>query len=298
MFVLLLLSVGAAWLLARGRGSPIRAAMNVIEQIRAEGLDAHWQAKTVRWYVIRANGVPAGWRLLLRARRDDGGFEGIEFIVSGNAPQRKVNWWHWSLNADATKGVYVARALSRRKFGPTFALFTDGRTVVTLGNGRIVIQQELESGSFTSASGAPPTYMPEGLMTLAQALVAKNKSQATFKMTIDALRPSGTEPHFVPVNIRYASPGDVPGASSAVRVELGGTDNVDMLYLDDRGEVVRIVTRTTVEDVSDFDEVRAIFGDTANLNYILRRIRVYKTAAILAARLLARKSEGVEDEPD
>ena len=289
MFVLLLLSVGAAWLLTRGRGSPTRAAMNVLEQIRADGLGAHWEGQTVRWYVIRANGKPVGWRLLLRAGRDDGGFEGLEFIVAGNAPRRSVNWWHWSLNADATKGVYVAQALSRRNFG---------KTIVKLGNGRIVIQQELKSGLFTSAASVPPTYLPPGLMRLAYSLVARNKSQATFKTTIDSRRPSGTKPDFAFANIRYAAPDDAGGASLAVRMGGDSTGNATMLYMDDRGELVRTVTEITVEDIADYDEVRAIFGDTANLKYILRRIGVYKTAAGLAARLLPHETERTEDGPD
>ena len=288
MFVLLLLSVGGAWLLVRGRGSLTRAAADVLKQIRTDGLDAHWEGQTVRWYVTREDGKPTGWRLLLRARRNDGGFEGIDFGV-WTAPQHGVSWSHWSLNADATEALYVARVLSGRKFG---------KTIVKLGNGRIVIQQELESGSFTSVAGAPQTYLPEGLMTLAQSLVARNKSQATFKITLDLLPPSGTEPHFIPVNMRYALPGNVPGASSAVRAELGGTGNEEMFYLDDQGEVVRSVAETMTEDIADFDEVRAIFGDTANLKYILRRLRVYKTAADLADRLLPHESEDTEDEPD
>ena len=291
MLAVLLISVGGAWLLARGRGAMARTAVEIIRQIRGDGLARHWDPQTVRWYLDRRDGRAGAWRLLLRARRQGGGFEGLTFIVRQSHPNRRVTWAYWSLNADATSGTYFARTLSGQHLGRGWAHVIDSKTIVALADGQITIRQDIGPEPFLSQADTPPAYLPEGALALAQALVARRKAKAVFKITQDSKPPAGRRPRFVPVTMRYEGSGAAGGAASAVTRRIRGQKDPDMLYLDERGIPVRIESAGWVEQAVDRQQAQAAFADTADAEFILQLLRGHTEPVALVRRLLGGRDD-------
>ena len=75
MLAVLLASVAWAWVLVRRADRLPKRGAEIIAQIRREGLARYWPNElTLRWYLIRTPRGYSGWRAMVQAPVEDGGY--------------------------------------------------------------------------------------------------------------------------------------------------------------------------------------------------------------------------------
>ncbi|HUU59566.1 MAG TPA: hypothetical protein VMZ50_08485, partial [Phycisphaerae bacterium] len=93
MLLVLGVSVGGAWWFVRARAPLAETGAEIVQRIRSHGLGRYWPRPTVRWFLTRSNGRAGGWRLLARAMRQGGEFEGLEIAsITGQRQSMAMTW--------------------------------------------------------------------------------------------------------------------------------------------------------------------------------------------------------------
>lgn len=253
MFGVLLGSVLAAWALTESRQASARAGARLLRRVRDQGLGTYWEAKTVRWYLVRQGQTVVGWVLRVRTQIDAGGFEGFTFSYLV-PPQQQVAWSHWRLGPRAKTGRYQAQALSP---------YTADQATVELADGRIRIQQVLSNRKINSGAPAPANYCPEGTLPLVAAIVAKQREEAKFRLTFDAVPPNGPRPRFFSVTITpHPVDTGIPDAVAAAAIR-GRGESLEIHHFDAKGVPVLIAAGNTVTLAATREQVHKFFPGVA-----------------------------------
>ena len=72
-------AVGAAWLVQAPPARRTRAARQILEQLRRDGLARHWpETLRIHWYLMRQAKQPLAWMAVVTGRTEDGGFAGMK----------------------------------------------------------------------------------------------------------------------------------------------------------------------------------------------------------------------------
>ena len=258
MLAVLLGSVAVAWMLGELADRRVKSAVAALAAVRRDGLAKHWPERLrVDWYVSRAGdgANPSGWGALVRGRGDQGAFAGMMLYVSG----QEYHVDEWVLNADATSGMYRARA------GVGWPLLD---TSITLDDG--VVEVVPHGGERLPGRGrAPENYLPEGTLELAVALVAAGKSNAQFALVFNESPNVGGRIEFGTVRMKYAGRGPTRRgkATRRVRVGFGGQQSEREYEVGPGGEVLawsapglRFVTAGEEEVLSRFPNAAIIVG--------------------------------------
>jgi len=229
MVAVLGVSIAIAWVLAGIRGAPTRTGAEIMEQIRRDGLAAHWRHRPPeQWHLISAGEKPIGWRAALMRSVPTGGFEGLDvkFRVLTNTWQ--VQWETWTLDAYATEGKYRAGIIVPRQGRPLAGV----DTVIALREGRVLVDQAKFGHS---EADAPANYIPEGVRDLAVYLAAQGGEPAGFRMVFNEMPPSGGRVQSGRILVEdMVSSAD--GWQVTVRSSGGSEETVSY---DNRGQVVR-----------------------------------------------------------
>jgi len=176
----LLASVGVAWLLVRRARAKTRRGAEVIAQIR-QGLALHWRNHPkVQWYLVRIDDELIGWRAIARIPRKGGGYEGMNLYYQSIGPGAVIAE-RWTLNADASEGLYDARVLVGNAAVPNRP-----DTHIALSDGQVKV---LHAKYGRSRAAAPTNYVPEGTRDLACFLAGRRKATAQFQMVLNDMPP-------------------------------------------------------------------------------------------------------------
>ncbi|KPK86258.1 MAG: hypothetical protein AMJ81_01715 [Phycisphaerae bacterium SM23_33] len=185
MLGLLLATVGAAWLLESSSSRRVRAAAEILAEIRKEGLDSFWPAELeVHWYLAQKDKRIIGWRAAAAGRSQNGDFLGVDVDMQGRRQDPVCE--QWRLNADATEGAYTALVRTPLGYRPD--------TDITLQRGSVkVVQHNLPNYQRLQArSPAPENYLPEGLLEPVVRRVAAAGADAQFRLVFnDQPNPGG-----------------------------------------------------------------------------------------------------------
>ena len=132
MLLVLLAAGGLAWLLQSTSSRRVRAAAEILAQIRERGLENIWgEDLRINWYLAMKNELVVGWRAVATGRSEDGDFLGVD--VSAASGRSNLLCERWRLNADATDGSYQAFALAKQALRPD--------TNITLRRGSVTVVQ-------------------------------------------------------------------------------------------------------------------------------------------------------------
>lgn len=137
---------------------------------------------------------------------------------------------NWTLDSNATSGTYVA-AVGERGLPDTQIIFRAGVVTVT---------RPLSESAPQAAGPAPTNYLPEGLMNLVIAEVARTSAKARFCFVANSEAIVGTELRFTPVTMTAEGDGKVRLRMSFLE---GSAEQV--YQVDAKGEVFRIEDKTT-----------------------------------------------------
>ena len=232
------------------------------------GSSDHWRLRRLR------DGRVVGWRATFRRAEKDGRFRGLEVdLVRAANGRTTILWEHWTLDASATHGSYEAGlfpAAPRRRV----RLETIWDTDIELDNRNLSVKQRPlgpMGRTIESKSPAPDNYIPEGLLPLTCVLVARDRTEAQFKLILNHELPRklrhgfSTVPRFIDVKIRYLAPpkGAVQGTAAAAEVTLGPAarpmDKYTHLY-DETGKTLVVLRgRAVAESAATWPEVRREF---------------------------------------
>jgi len=217
MGLALLVSVGAAWLLIQGPRRRVAAAKDFLAELRTDGLAKHWpeRVRTQWWLRYDADNKPLGWQVDVRGRGDDGGYLATNLMITGG----RYQWVEWSLNANATAGVYEARSrmLNQRPGAPD--------TLISLREGVVKVHPSGPPIRHLAESAAPANYLPEGLWGLAVRHVARLGGVAQFEAVFDDSPnyKDGGPVEFVATRLESLGEGQASDGSSIRRVQLSAT---------------------------------------------------------------------------
>jgi len=292
MLLVLAASVGGAWWFVRARAPLAETGAEIVQRIRSHGLQRYWPRPTVRWFLTRSNGRAVGWRLLARAMRQGGEFEGLEVAsVTGQRQSVTLTWAYWSLDSHAGRGSYRSEIITVQQVGPLQKWSTQGEARVDVENGTIEISQKFGRERFQSRAGTPPNYLPEGALPLARALVAADKTEGLFKLTYDHVPPVRGVPQFFDVKLLYVDPASQQGAAAALR-QTGRGVPPTTYFLDADGITVRKTSADTVEDAVTAKEVLAQFP--GRRSFIAHALRGQKEPLELMEKLLSDEADPAE----
>jgi len=219
MLVVLVASVGVAWVLTEDRGAQRNRGEEILRQIRGRNLmKSLWGAKRVdSWYLVTNQANEAvGYQRLTRTF-GGGVYRGA---LDDYRRGRVMAQEEWSLNADATVGQYSAK--ERRPTGllVTRIIFREGQVTVISSDQRA-----------PATSRAPLNYIPEGLNRMVFFLAARGEQKAACRMIFNHSAVMGGRVNFETVQLR-------PAGRDRVRVRsVAG----DMIYqFDSRGILERL----------------------------------------------------------
>jgi len=262
MLAVLLGSVGAAWWLVHHTAAPHRTGEEILRELRREGLGAYWSGIREQWYLRHVDGRPRGWRLVLRAPAEGGGFHGLH-VFGHQAPAgqgRIIKWEKWRLNADATEGEFTAGDVVTGR--TTHLAGTD--TEIRLSGGMIEAKQVIDGILLDSTVAAPGNYAPEGTLSLLHRLVADRRTEAAFRLVFNEEEPVGRETYLATAVMRYDGTAQVDGKEARrVRVRASGRRVAEeaAYYLDAEGNVLSVIVEGFREAPASAEEVSALFPD-------------------------------------
>ena len=267
MGIVLAVTVGGAWLLVAAPGRRVRAAEDILQEIRAAGLGRYWPAEpTIDWYLIRNDSKALGWEAHVRAGSDDGSFVGMNLHVIGATSAIE----NWALNADATQGKYLAVERAGRRIL--------AHTKITLADGQVNVLQPMHReppGTFKAASPAPANYLPEGMYELVISQVAAKGADAQFKLVFNE-RPNDYD--YVDYGtLRYRALGEGPDRKVHVSGKRMGEEYATIYTLDAKGRIAEVSVASGIRHVrADIEQIVKLFPDARtiledNLPEILRR---------------------------
>ena len=210
MLVVLLVSVGVAWVLGELADRRVKSAVATLAAVRRDGLAKHWPERLrLDWDLSYAGDEadPSGWRAAIRGRGDQGEFAGMVVHVSGQEYQLET----WVLNADATSGYYDALRGVGWPLPDTSIKLDDGVVTVAPHGGK----------RFPGRGQAPDNYLPEGTLELAVALVAAWRGNAQFALVFNERSNVGGRVEFGTVRMRYVGKGPTRQGKETRRVRVG-----------------------------------------------------------------------------
>jgi hypothetical protein len=220
---------------------PTRQARSVVAEIRQQGLSEFYPPQPLRlWYrqtqADTEGNLLTGW--VAESWTANGELYGgsrINYSLPNNGL-----WEIWTLNEDATEGIYYAGEFVNVSGGWSIRLVT----VIRLVNGWVTMAQRIGPDVVRSTAEAPDTYLPEGTVDAAAKLMSDRRGRATFSTIFNALPPDAQgRPTFLPLSMGRANreTADARGASSVVRtrVRLAEGELGSLLYFDANGHVDR-----------------------------------------------------------
>ena len=172
----------AAWV-CHYKSAPMNTAINLLTEIRSEGLLALWATPSETTYTIYRKGQQhVGYLIQHRQRDSEGHFHGQDRRrIQVKSYQAQSNS-RWSLNPRATEGDYQAESVATTVTpkGPRREI---ARMKMQLAGQKLTIARS----GLTQAVGAkvPANYVPEGLLSAIQRRVAMQDSPARFAVIFD-----------------------------------------------------------------------------------------------------------------
>ena len=189
----------AAWV-SHYKSAPMNTAIDVLTEIRSEGLDSLWAAQPETTYTIYRKGQQhVGYLIQHRQRAEDGTFIGQDQQQLQMKDVRSKSSSKWSLDPQATAGEYEAASV-------VFVATSKGS-----GTKSMRMKMRLDEKKLTIARNdmpqavaarVPDNYVPEGLWSAIQRRVAMQDSPARFAIVFDrySITPQG-QVQFVDVTL-------------------------------------------------------------------------------------------------
>ena len=271
MLSVLLIGVGVAWLLVRKAGqAPVRGA-EIMTQLHSTGLPALWRNEPpIQWYLIHTGKRALGWRVLMKRPRSDGGFDGLDVVITRRPTGTSGNWERWTLNSDATDGDYEAAEFVRRP--GSWTIKPDAR--IRLKDGTVYFEH---AGGGSGQTPAPENYVPEGTLELVYYLAGQESSRARFQTVFNQLPPEGRQIRFGQIAVA-----DVNSTGKGVQVTVKSAaprGDSSVLSFDDRGRLIGRTHGNIEEAAASQQEVLNVFPGA--LGDIKRIMKVSKFAPSL-----------------
>lgn len=227
MLAILAGSLGAAWLLSATRGAAANEAAAILAQIRTRRLSSYWPEESYReCFVFRdASGQVRGGRQTWWSQAHDE-YQGHTVMVTQYIARE--DWW---VGDDASSGQYDSRESTHNL-----------RTRITLAKGQVTVAQAIEEGTQSAQTPLPANYIPEGLMPLAVAQVAKRGKPASFRMIFD-------QEAIVEDKVTFVLARMVPQDSNTVKVAYSGPEGStsEVIHLDAAGRIESIQREDNTE---------------------------------------------------
>lgn len=231
MVAVLLLSVGLAAWIARGRSRPVRRGAEIVEHIRQRRLSAFWpREKQTFWYLSYGrSGRPRGWWLAERRATGDG-FAGRRVWRAGSQIHREA----WKIDDGAVVCEYQASSslIERASPGRVPVLRQVSATAITLRGRKVTVRREALGVGQAATGEAPDNYLPEGISPLAYHLTIAGEEPATFAMIFNQQAVLGGR-------VQFASAKVAPQGSRKLGVTystLRGSSS-DRITVDENGQV-------------------------------------------------------------
>jgi hypothetical protein len=260
MLVVLVGSVGIAWMLERRSDKKTEAGAQIIRHIREKGLGNYWSDKLqIDWFLVQAYGETIGWKASARGKIPNGKFVGVNMEV---LPKRSRSHEIWTLNPDATIGTYHAEVN-----------VTDSgwfKTDISLKDGMVKMRQHAGGSSTPIAhSQAPENYLPEGTLYLAVQRVAKARANAQFAMVFNEQANTGNVVEFGTLRLEYVGKKKTSQGKDVHRVKMSevrmGKKHKMVYDLDEKGKILVIYGEKTQWTSADKQEVQKAFPNAPQL---------------------------------
>jgi hypothetical protein len=224
MLALLLLTVGAAWLLVRFYHTSSREGALLVQEMRTQRLHTLWPAKPYSaWFARQDRADQVQGRLHVVRRPTDGGFEGEEthLTIPGRPSGPGTVVERWFVSDDLAHGRYKADYETG-----------EVRVTIDLENRKVTLTGPGIDGI---TEDAPAHYLPEGVARLAVRMVAASGRKAAFVTISNEASVQKKRMVFFDVVMTPVSPREV-----RVAYELGGAKLDEWIFhLDGNGEVIR-----------------------------------------------------------
>ncbi|MCD4825976.1 MAG: hypothetical protein K8S55_15400 [Phycisphaerae bacterium] len=277
----------AAWL-ANHRGEPVRQGIEILDEIRKEGLSSYWPAtqEQLQWFLIRKGQVNVGWRVVYRRKLpgETSDFGGGMIFYSSDGPKSRHAASKWRLTNDANKGLYTSmegllsrpphlRAQSFTRIELLGGELKNGK----LPDGEIFVTQRMGQHKHDSHAGMPGNYIPEGLTQLVLRQVAQRQTHAKFKIIIDSQPPDQGRIIFFTQEMEYIGPATNHPTAVIVETRLftpsGQAMDVQLYTIEPNGKILKR-THGNIEEVAvsqeevvkAFPEAEQIFQNTKGRN--------------------------------
>ena len=208
--VVLALAVLLAWSVGQGPRARVQAGEAMLADLHQYGLARDWgDALQVEWFMVYhgREADPRGWKVTVRGPAGEGSYAGLSLWTQGGG---KYTFEQWSLNADATRGVYAA---ARGRRGPISVQRVDTR--IALDDGVVKI---LRGTARSAQEPAPDHYLPKGTVEWALRRVADEGADAQFMMILNEHAIVDRTVRFMPVRFRYLGEEKSPQGAPARRV--------------------------------------------------------------------------------
>ncbi len=244
LFVVLVASVGVAWTLTLTSGRDAHKGLAVMDDLRKQGADAVWNGGTARWFIIRQQGKPIGWKLTARVARANGAWGTLDTRVAVENGQVRGYWSYSELANDLSRSTYRAGRLDIRNGGLTAIPLDD--TVITFADGCVQAVQTISRMKQKVKSSDCPegNYIPEGALPLVRVMVARKQTSGRFKLVSDYMPPNGSRTRFAIIEIAYEGAGGdrFPGTAK-VRSQMvsPAVASERVSFLDDQGNLAGAV---------------------------------------------------------
>ncbi len=185
-------SAGVAWWLSASRRFDPQAASAVLADIHKRGLPTFWGDQPAEnWYLrYRADGMPVGWQVAKRIRREGGGYAGAQIEQYGDLLSIRT----WTLEDNARTGQSESKRWLWRPINmsgrvvPMPALVASATS--TFGNGKLKLVQVVGNSQITASPALPDDYIPSGLTDLAMYETAALGRKAVFSLLADGAAPA------------------------------------------------------------------------------------------------------------
>lgn len=189
----------AAWV-SHHKSAPMNTAIDLLTEIRSEGLDTLWAAQPETTYTIYRKGQQhVGYLIQHRQRDAEGNFHGQDQQQTQMKAYRSQSSSTWSLNPKATEGEYGAKSVvtGTTPKGPRRISM---RLEMRLEGQKLTIARS--DAPQALAAKVPDNYVPEGLWSAVQRRVSMQDSPARFALIFDrhAISPHG-QVQFVDVTL-------------------------------------------------------------------------------------------------
>jgi hypothetical protein len=172
----------AAWV-SYHKSAPMNTAIDLLTEIRSEGLDTLWASEPETTYTIYRKGEQhVGYLIQHRQRDSEGHFHGQDLRgIQGKSSRAQSNS-RWSLNPQATEGDYQAESVATA-VTPKGTRREIARMKMQLAGQNLTIARS----GLAQPVGAkvPDNYVPKGLLSAVQRRVAMQDSPARFAMVFD-----------------------------------------------------------------------------------------------------------------